>query len=267
MRVLKVVAGTSTGSTVFELGRKAKSYDWDKAELLTDCLSQVFFGTGSFWSGNIEVYFELKGKLFCAGKRMQAGKSENYLAGEDDGNLTVYAEDYEGVLKYLGDFVGGDFLRYLQTVFVTAKDVGDFVSDNGRAILGDLVYAAKEAESDFDEKKFRELEEERARLEDIADASRLFARSAALKGVLDEKKKKAEELFPPPFGAAEKDAADAGRDPRRLCGGHCHHLEKLLGRAGHNRHGTGIFHRGGAEAPAVGQAQRGRLSVLRRLSV
>lgn len=194
MRVLKVVAGTSTGSTVFELGRKAKSYDWDKAELLTDCLSQVFFGTGSFWSGNIEVYFELKGKLFCAGKRMQAGKSENYLAGEDDGNLTVYAEDYEGVLKYLGDFVGGDFLRYLQTVFVTAKDVGDFVSDNGRAILGDLVYAAKEAESDFDEKKFRELEEERARLEDIADASRLFARSAALKGVLDEKKKKAEEL-------------------------------------------------------------------------
>lgn len=96
MRVLKVVAGTSTGSTVFELGRKAKSYDWDKAELLTDCLSQVFFGTGSFWSGNIEVYFELKGKLFCAGKRMQAGKSENYLAGEDDGNLTVYAEDYEG---------------------------------------------------------------------------------------------------------------------------------------------------------------------------
>lgn len=210
MRVLKVVAGTSTGSTVFELGRKAKSYDWDKAELLTDCLSQVFFGTGSFWSGNIEVYFELKGKLFCAGKRMQAGKSENYLAGEDDGNLTVYAEDYEGVLKYLGDFVGGDFLRYLQTVFVTAKDVGDFVSDNGKAILGDLVYAAKEAESDFDEKKFRELEEERARLEDIADASRLFARSAALKGVLDEKKKKAEEL-----SALREELGAKKRLPRR----------------------------------------------------
>lgn len=61
--------------------------------------------------------------------------------------------------------------------------------------------------------------------------------------------KKAEELFPPPFGAAEKDAADAGRDPRRLCGGHCHHLEKLLGCAGHDRHGTGIFHADGAEAP------------------
>lgn len=63
MRVLKVVAGTSTGSTVFELGRKAKSYDWDKAELLTDCLSQVFservlFGRGiSKYISSLKVSF------------------------------------------------------------------------------------------------------------------------------------------------------------------------------------------------------------------
>jgi len=157
MKLLQVIAHAADGNTVYKFGKKAVSYDWDKAALLADSMSQVFYNSQSFWLGSIEVYFDLNGKRFCAGRSSQTGTVMNYLAGEDDGQAVFYARDYDAMIKYLNDFVNGDFLERVRRWFITNKDFSRFCSDRSSERFALAANAAKEAAAGFDIARQEEL--------------------------------------------------------------------------------------------------------------
>jgi hypothetical protein len=173
MRLLKVICNAATGNTVFEFGGHNDSYDWEKSVLLADCLSQVFYNTTSTWSGNIEVYFELKGKNYCAGRKTRAGKIANYLAGEVKGKLLLLAFDYESFMAYLNDEVNGDFGMILTRCFVSSTQFDRFINEPSGTYFGFIKEAQSEKEKEFDMAEIAYLTAKTSRAVNQADVMSL----------------------------------------------------------------------------------------------
>ncbi|MEG1922937.1 MAG: hypothetical protein RR307_00560 [Clostridia bacterium] len=157
MKLLKVICTAATGNSVFEFGAKTVSYDWENSVLLADCLSQVFYNCESTWSGNIEIYFELKGKNYCAGRKMYNGKYSNYLAGEVKNKLLLLAFDNESMHAYLDDEVGCDFSMILERCFVSETNFERFVKEPSADYFGFIKQAVNEKRLSFDMAQVEEL--------------------------------------------------------------------------------------------------------------
>lgn len=145
MNLLKVICNSAPGTAVYEFGKKEKAYDYDKSSLLVNCIAQVFYNTPPKWSGNIEVYFELKGKNYCAGRKISAGKSSSYLAGEVKGKLLLFAFDSESMRAYLDDETGGNFDSVLERCLLTEEAFRNFAADPDAGVFGVIKKRGKKA--------------------------------------------------------------------------------------------------------------------------
>ena len=145
MNLLKVICNSAPGTAVYEFGKKEKAYDYDKSSLLVNCIAQVFYNTPPKWSGNIEVYFELKGKNYCAGRKISAGKSSSYLAGEVKGKLLLFAFDSESMRAYLDDETGGNFDSVLERCLLTEEAFRNFAADPDAGVFGVIKKAREES--------------------------------------------------------------------------------------------------------------------------
>lgn len=150
MNLLKVICNAAAGTSVFEFGKREKVYEWDKTSLLVDCISQVFYNTPPEWSGSIEVYFELKGKNYCAGRKMHNGKSSIYLAGEVKGKLLLLAFDNETMHAYLNDEAGCDFNLILERCLISCARFKSFCDDPNANCFGMVKKAREESVLEFD---------------------------------------------------------------------------------------------------------------------
>ncbi|MDD4291246.1 MAG: hypothetical protein PHX51_03270 [Clostridia bacterium] len=141
----------------FEMDDKAENYDWTHATNLIDCINQVFRSDIYAKNANIEIFFELKDKRYCAGLKSVKNKLNSYLAGEVNGRLVLLGFNYKSVIDYLDAEIGGSFLDALEKCLLNQELFNKFTGSRNAEFFGMVKQAYYESKQVFDSREVDRL--------------------------------------------------------------------------------------------------------------